>query len=337
MFHLLSICSNRIVQLLFVGLLGLAFTIFDVKAQDDLKNPEQRSPVLLNVSQLPNALRIHEKVISGGMPEGEVAFEQLAKLGIQTIISVDGAKPDVEMARRFHMRYIHLPHGYDGIPEQRGHELAKAVLELKGSIYIHCHHGKHRSPVAAVVACVESGFIDPAMSMQVLKTAGTNPNYRGLYQTASEAKPLPIDQLSELQVDYQEVAEIPEVAEAMVNLEHRYDLLKKEDVSSWGKLSSQHETLAHEALLLREHFREMQRMESVKRESKEYQQMIQESEQESQSIENLLRGWSIESNAKCVEKLRESMQRLGKTCASCHSSYRDVPLREKTTTSQERK
>src|SRR5262245_55603645 len=80
-------------------------------------------PTRLNSAYLPNAFRIHAKVMSGGLPAGEAAFAELAELGVKTIISVDGAKPDVMAAERHGLRYVHLPHGYDGISETRIKEL----------------------------------------------------------------------------------------------------------------------------------------------------------------------------------------------------------------------
>ena len=50
-----------------------------------------------------------------------------SRLGVKTVISVDGAKPDVDLAKKHGMRYVHLPHGYDGVPDDRAKELAKAV------------------------------------------------------------------------------------------------------------------------------------------------------------------------------------------------------------------
>ncbi|MEZ6081685.1 MAG: hypothetical protein R3C56_40245 [Pirellulaceae bacterium] len=58
-------------------------------------------------------------------PEGAAAFNELVQLGVKTIITVDGAQPDVATAKQFGLRYVHLPHGYDGIPENRVAELAK--------------------------------------------------------------------------------------------------------------------------------------------------------------------------------------------------------------------
>jgi protein tyrosine/serine phosphatase len=60
------------------------------------------------------------------------------------------------------------------ISQERTKELAKADRELAGPIYLHCHHGKHRSPAAAVVACVTAGLILPHAALPILRTAGTS-------------------------------------------------------------------------------------------------------------------------------------------------------------------
>jgi protein tyrosine phosphatase (PTP) superfamily phosphohydrolase (DUF442 family) len=119
-------------------------------------------PEKLVAKRLPNPVRLHPRVISGGLPEGDEAFAELKALGVRTIVSVDGAEPDVDTATRYGLKYVHLPHGYDGIPESRVRELAKAVRELEGPLYIHCHLGKHRSPAAASAACVAAGLLPAA-------------------------------------------------------------------------------------------------------------------------------------------------------------------------------
>ena len=148
-------------------------------------------PRRIDAKNLLNLVQVHSKVVSGGLPEGDEAFEELQSLGVRTVISVDGMTPDVETARRYGLRYVHLPHGYDGVPDVRATQLAKAVRELEGPIYIHCHHGKHRSPAAASVACVAGGLIPKAKSLSILQLAGTSHNYRGLYESARQVKPLP--------------------------------------------------------------------------------------------------------------------------------------------------
>ena len=63
-------------------------------------DPDPVQPERLAVKHLPNAIRLHERVISGGLPEGEQAFAELHTLGIKTVISVDGAKPDAAVPGR---------------------------------------------------------------------------------------------------------------------------------------------------------------------------------------------------------------------------------------------
>ena len=129
-------------------------------------------------SPLPNLHRVTESVYSGGQPEGEFGFQKLSELGIETVISVDGAQPDVESAKKYGLKYVHLPHGYDGIEEEHAAKLAKAVQSF-GQVYIHCHHGHHRSPAAAAVACVGLDQITPGEGRELLEKAGTSPQYKG--------------------------------------------------------------------------------------------------------------------------------------------------------------
>lgn len=281
---------------------------------------------------LPNALQIHKHVISGGLPEGDAAFKELKALGIKTIISVDGQKPDVERARRFGLRYVHLPHGYDGISDERARELAKAVHDLPGPIYIHCHHGKHRSPAAATVACVATGLLAPESALKVLQIAGTSKNYRGLYQSAEEARPLEASELTGPTPEFPEAVAVPPLAEAMVALEHTHDHLKQIARVGW-KSPPNHPDLdpAHEALLLREHFTELLRTEQVARQLAEFRELLADDEKTAASLETALQSLASDpKSAKAAsERADELFKRLTQGCATCHQKFRDVPLREK--------
>ena len=55
-----------------------------------------------------------EGLTSGGTPPGEPSFAFLAREGYRTIVSVDGARPDLESAHRHSRSYVHLPMSYDG-------------------------------------------------------------------------------------------------------------------------------------------------------------------------------------------------------------------------------
>jgi protein tyrosine phosphatase (PTP) superfamily phosphohydrolase (DUF442 family) len=287
-------------------------------------------PEKLDVSHLPNAYRIHPKVISGGLPEGDEAFAELKALGVKTVISVDGAKPDVAMAKKYEMRYVHLPHGYDGVPANRAQELAKAVRDLEGPVYIHCHHGKHRSPAAATVACVSAGMISPAIAKTILHTAGTSENYRGLYQSAESARELDSKLLDELKADFPETAPIPPMAEAMIGIEHAHDHLKALAATDWQPLPMQPALdPAHEALLVREHFTELQRTDAARREPEGFQKLLAEGETAAKSLEDALLAWQKSESAEAAASAKEGLETLTKNCAACHRTYRDVPLTEK--------
>lgn len=262
------------------------------------------------------------------MPDGDAAFAELKALGVRTVISVDGATPDVETARRYGLRYVHLPHGYDGIPQQRAGELAKAVRELEGPVYIHCHHGRHRSPAAASVACVTAGLIDPSQAVGILKLAGTSPNYRGLYRSAEQARPLETSLLEQLPVEFPERAPVPPIAKAMVALEQTHDRLDQIAAAGWRTPPS-HPDLdpAHEALLLREHFTELLRTEQVQPRPEGFKELLRDSEQTTRKLETALRNLPAGSGTSTPpQTLGRLADRITANCKVCHRMYRDVPL-----------
>lgn len=303
-------------------------------ASDDAPNripAEQVKPFKLTSQLLPNSVQVHEKVISGGLPEGDAAFRELADRGVKTVISVDGKKPAIATAARHGLRYVHLPHGYDGIPTQRIKELAKAVRDLEGPVYIHCHHGKHRSPAAASVACVSAGLIPSSAAVSVLKVAGTSPHYRGLYAAAEHAKAFDVAVLNKLQVEFKEVQEVPPMAEAMVHLSHAHEHLRMIDANSW-RTPENHPDLVptHEALLMRELFTEMLRADEIAGQPEDFRKWLRDSETAAQELEAELRKRStgIETPDSSAG-LSQLADKISANCKSCHQKYRDVPPNEK--------
>jgi protein tyrosine phosphatase (PTP) superfamily phosphohydrolase (DUF442 family) len=286
------------------------------------------SPERVEKEHLPNAFRLHERVISGGQPEGDAGFRELSELGVKTVISVDGARPDVELAKRHGLRYVHLPHGYDGVPAERARELAKAVRDLPGPVYIHCHHGKHRSPAAATVACVGAGLLPAEDALAVLQTAGTSRNYRGLYESAERAQQFEAELLDALQAELPESVQPPPMAAAMVEIEHAHDHLLAIEQSGW-RTPADHPDLdpPHEALLLREHFTELLRTDAAQQQPAEFQEMLRQGERDAAELEAGLRAQAADQEPS--PQLAASLARITSNCKSCHRKYRDVPLSEK--------
>ena len=271
---------------------------------------------------LHNLVRITPRVISGGGPEGDAAFAALRGMGIRTIISVDGAKPDVERARRFGLRYVHLPIGYDEVADAEGKAIAKAVRTLPGPIFIHCHHGRHRGPAAAAVACTLTGEITAEQAVAIMKQAGTGEHYRGLWSSAAEAKPLGVGVLDALEVTFVEAAAVSDLAAAMVSIDETFEHLKAVRAAGW-KPPADHPDIdpAHEAMLLWEHFRELARLEITKPQTAGFRQSLVESEAAAKALETALR--HLKRDDPAPARLEKSFRFVQQQCTACHRQHRD--------------
>jgi protein tyrosine phosphatase (PTP) superfamily phosphohydrolase (DUF442 family)/cytochrome c556 len=280
----------------------------------------------LDMPGLHNVIFVSKSLFSGGVPEGDAGFASLARLGIKTIISVDGAKPDVERAKKAGMRYVHLPIGYDGIIQDQALALAKAVRDLPGPVFIHCHHGKHRSPAAA--AAVQM-CLDPdctvSRAVEIMKRAGTDPHYTGLYAVPSVLKRPAPDELNAFQHEFPAIAKISALAEVMVQIDKHWEHLTLIRSQGW-KAPRDHADLdpPHEALQLLEQFREMARLDAVKKRSADFKAMLTDAEKAAQELESALRASPKigEANPQPAEK---AFQRSRALCTQCHTAYRDNP------------
>jgi protein tyrosine phosphatase (PTP) superfamily phosphohydrolase (DUF442 family) len=268
---------------------------------------------------LHNAHRVTDRVISGAQPEGEAAFAALQKLGVKTILSVDGAKPDIELAHKYGMTYVHLPIGYDGVTPQRGREIAKAIEEKPGPVYVHCHHGKHRSAAAVAVACVYDGSLRPDQAEAVLQTFGTGKNYKGLWAAARAAEKLDPKELAALKIDFVETAKIADLTEHMVRVDQHWEHVKQVQKAGW-KAPADHPDLdpAHEVLQVQEHLFESGRLESHADRPERYRKMLTQSVDGTKSLGDLLRAKPVDAAA-----ADKAFKQVAASCVSCHQAFRD--------------
>lgn len=187
----------------------------------------------IEAPSLENTIVVAPGVVSGGQPDGDDAFDALARMGVRTIISVDGARPDVEAAEARGMRYIHLPIGYDSVPDQRRLELARAIRDADGPVYMHCHHGVHRGPAAAAAGLATLGVLTPDAGERFLREAGTSASYPGLYasvRSSAAAAPAAIDAVP---ADLPSIAEVGGFIEAMATVDRAYDHLQLLAAVGW--------------------------------------------------------------------------------------------------------
>ena len=279
----------------------------------------------IKTAELPNAVWIHEHLLSGSQPDRVTGFSALRDLGIQTIISVDGIIPDVQGAREHGLRYVHLPIGYDDVPAHRMHELARAMLDLPRPIYIHCHHGKHRGPAAAAAGCITAGVISRACGIQVLHRAGTAPGYRGLWNSVRSARRADAQELAAVNVDYSETIEPSPLVDAMNRLEARMEhveLLVKQRLNS--NSPDLHVGTKHHALLLREQFTELERLGPVLNRPRDFQILLAESRRQAAVLGSLLQP-SAEEHVSALHqpRLETAIRTIRSQCDNCHRRFRD--------------
>ncbi|GAA5506029.1 beta-lactamase hydrolase domain-containing protein [Novipirellula caenicola] len=276
-------------------------------------------------THLHNLFQLTERIYSGAQPEDEAAFAEIAKMGIRTIVSVDGARPDVEAAQRAGLRYVHIPIGYDGLGSNASESIVNLVKTAEGPFYIHCHHGKHRGPTAAAIACIADGSADRESAMDILEKAGTSHRYPGLwrdvksFEIPAHDKPLP---------PLVPIAPINSMASLMVAIDQANEHLSQFAEQDWTRLES-HPDLrpAAEAALLRECFRESVRLRSKsKPEGAEhhdaepyddaYWRQMLAAENVAADLENAIR-----SNDHAAAN--RHLHRMGTLCTKCHDQYRN--------------
>jgi protein tyrosine phosphatase (PTP) superfamily phosphohydrolase (DUF442 family) len=271
---------------------------------------------------LHNVFRLTDRLYSGSSPEGDAGCQSLRQLGIKTIISVDGARPDLERAHRYGLRYVHLPIGYDGVPEQHALRIARAVRDLLGPVYIHCHHGKHRGPAAAAVVrlCLDDRCT-VATAVAEMRRAGTDPRYTGLYAAPQQLHRPTADALDRVPADFPEVAQVPALAQVMVEIDDRWENLRQVRAAGW-KTPRDHPDLdpPHEALLLAEQFREVARLAETEKRPAGYRMWLVEGDKALTELEGLLRRAPMDSVA-----VEAAYRQAGNSCSKCHAKYRDVP------------
>lgn len=283
------------------------------------KKPHQAPYIYRAISSttLPNLIQISDILFSGGTPIQEKGFIELKKLGVRTIISVDGAIPQISYAKKHNLRYIHIPIGYDGISEENISTFRSVFSKTSPPYYFHCHHGKHRGPVALAAALCANGQLTRQEAFRYLTFAGTSKNYRGLWNsitTASTLKKFPPPQ------PLHSISKVSNQAAVMANIEVISDRLKKLSKQQWQPDASTPDlTAPHQALLLLEQFKELPRtlnLDSSHAEKKAYLQYLNKTTHHASTLEKSLRN-------KDYPSANQSLSELKSSCLNCHSDFRN--------------
>lgn len=275
---------------------------------------------------LHNVYHLSDSVISGSEPHGEAAFAELAGMGVETILSVDGKVPDADLAARYGMRYVHVPIRYNGIEDEELLQIAKAFRELEGPFYVHCFHGKHRGPAAAAVGRV---VIDGAERERVVaemrQWCGTSRKYTGLYETLAR-KPFPgAAQTAAYGWDFPNARPMTGFRQAMVEIPRLHDDLELIADNDWAPDPAHPDIDAlNDARTLLQVLRQTSELEEVAARPADFQASM---------------AISVDAGARLVAALERLRDGAGKTareealaafdaiqgqCSSCHKTYRNA-------------
>jgi len=264
-----------------------------------------------------NAFWFGQKIISGSCPEGEAGFKALAQQGVKTVISVDGARPDEKLATKYGMRYVHVPITYSGITRDQSLVVARAVRDLQGPVFIHCHHGKHRGPTAAVIAAMVNEGWTTEQAQGAMKQAGTAPAYTGLWAAVRTWEAPTKAEIDKTDATFPASVKVGSTATAMISLDEMWEHVNEVRTAGW-KPSPAHPDIdpPHQALLIRESFREMLRTTETKNRPADYMKKMADAEIAAAALEAALRGQD-------VPKAQKAYDDINKLCKSCHVGYRD--------------
>lgn len=272
----------------------------------------------LKIHGIENAFRVTENIYSGSQPEDDAAFAALAQLGVKTVVSVDGLKPNVEAARKNGLRYIHLPFGYDGVPTNRLSDLASLGSAVQGPVFVHCHHGQHRGPTAVAILCLASENWTPQRAEAWMREAGTSDDYPGLYRSVREFKNVPTLVTAKT---FPEIADTPSLVDTMVIIDELFDRLKqtqKPKRTNGSVATIPIETsAAHDALLLVEQFREMARTTETAQRPKDFRGKLTDALHAADELRQIF------AKSGDTGKVAAALKQTAQSCVACHKKYRN--------------
>lgn len=262
--------------------------------------------------QLPLLYRVSETLYSGGQPKNEEAFVQLKRLGIRTIVNVDGAQPDLELAKKYGLTYVHIPIGYDSVPVEASASMAKALKSNDGPFYIHCHHGRHRGPAMAAIAVQLETDCGPEGGLDVMRHTGTSADYDGLWRDVREFTRAKVEGMDP---ELFEAVPVGTLATEMAAMDRIWDRIKWCEEVGWQTPEDHPDVApAHEALMLNERLRELVRLENEF--DDDVLQGLHAAENSAKRLHEALKGGDTDT-------ANEHFALLRKGCKSCHATHRD--------------
>jgi cytochrome c556 len=203
------------------------------------------------------------------------------------------------------------------VTPERQQQLAQALANCDGPIYVHCHHGKHRSAAALGTALVRTGALTPAAAQERMKVSGTAKEYTGLWAAVADAKPMDAAALRADPKSLPSVMKVTGLVATMAEIDMVIDLVKQAKDAGW-KAPADHPDLVatKETARLATLFAGLTKDAESNAFPADYQDKLQRSIAASAALDAAVRG----NDAANAEK---RLTELTKGCKECHVAYRD--------------
>ena len=267
-------------------------------------------------------LKLSDNIYTGAAPSGRQTYAALVELGVRTLVGVDSARPDVEGAAAYGLRYIHIPIGYDEISTEAQLSIVAAMEAKDGPYYFHCHHGKHRGPAAAAVALRADSGCSGRVAREVLVMAETSPDYPGLWRDVqgwmAPAADAPRPQL-------RSVSEVGSFEGAMARIDRTWDHIELIRNANW-QTPEDHPDLvpAQEAALLAQDMATcLSRPPAELRQDADLLQRLRDAVEQTEALQKGLEA-QTEEQLVGLEELEQRYDEVKRSCKSCHRNYRNT-------------
>jgi len=275
-------------------------------------------------ARLQNAFRFGLKIVAGGYPAGDAAFQALNELGVRTIIRVDGEPPETERADKLGIGCVHLPVAYSGITLERATAIAKAVRDLPGLIYIHGNPSDVRAPAAAAAAEVILGDMTGAQAAAGMTVAGTPTRYAALYSSIEAVATRVPEKLGAVEFNFTVKSEVSRLTAEMAAIQKTWMRIEAAQTFRW-KISDARKEIKvdKDTVELIDRFLAAGSYEELSRLPKAAD-LLGETQT---SLSLLIREWKNGHTAPAeIEKLDAAFKRASVSCLACHARYRDAPM-----------
>lgn len=280
------------------------------------ESPPTEGAAQASLESVPSFRRWSERLAQGGQPQGEEGYAALVAEGVSLVLSVDGQPPDGALAKRHGLRVAHVPIGYDGIQSAEALSILRACQDApEGTVYVHCHHGKHRGPAAAALVRIGLEGVSPRVAEEGLRESGCSPRYLGLYAAVRSFK-VP-DPATLAACDPPPEAVRPKgTRAAMLELNLLWEGLEAARKAGWRQPPSHPDVdPAHQATLVWESLRELHRA-AVGVSPQAFEAEALEAELSAKGLRE-----ALEAGERVLASERAKV--LAARCDSCHAEFRN--------------